>query len=206
MPNSGTTLAPVLLSGTSNEYLGRKPLARAIRQRPLLILAGPSGVGKSSVALRICGPGALRLGERALRGATVWRIRRGHWRDELLQTEALVLDGPVFLGRRPGVVEALRELVRVRVRAGLRTVVCEGRVRDGSIGLLMDAVAPQFRATVMLRFPVGRGRLRFARGMCDEFGLDLKHARATALMEPWSYEAVVAWLKRVHQEESAARG
>ena len=54
----------------------------------------------------------------------------------------------------------------------------------------MDAVNLEQRATLSLRFPVGRGRRRFALKVCDELGLDATYARRMVSMEPWSYTAV----------------
>ena len=85
----------------------------------------------------------------------------------------------------------MKELVRRRVDAQRVTILCEGSLRDGSIGLLMDAVNPELRATVTLRFPVGRGRLRFARRVCEELGLDRHHAHHVMGLDPWSYERAV---------------
>src|SRR5436190_8671872 len=41
---------PALVSGTSGEFLGRKPLPRSVATRPALFIFGPAGVGKTSVA------------------------------------------------------------------------------------------------------------------------------------------------------------
>ena len=59
---------------------------------------------------------------------------------------------------------------------------------------LLDAVPVDQRATVLLRFPVGRGRRRYALTLCDELGLDRSLARATTELEPWSYASVRAAL------------
>jgi len=47
---------------------------------------------------------------------------------------------------------------------------------------------------VLLRFPVGRGRRRFALRVCDDLGLDGAHARSVKNLEPWSYARVRAAL------------
>ncbi len=54
----------------------------------------------------------------------------------------------------------------------------------------MEAVHPGYRATIVLRFPVGRGRLRFAKRLCDELDLSHTHAKDMAAIEPWTYAAV----------------
>jgi hypothetical protein len=49
----------------------------------------------------------------------------------------------------------------------------------------------------VLRFPVGRGRRRFANRICDELGYDRQLATEMALLDPWSYSAVRARLERM---------
>ncbi len=183
-------LPAALVSGTAAEYVGRRPLPRALLARPLVVVAGPEGVGKTTVALRVAGEGARRLEGGELHRATVDRVRRRWWPDHLTGPEPLVLDGPVFLAQRPAAAAALQELIHQRVEHGYRTIIVEGAIRDGSLGLLMDAVPPEQRVTVMLRFPGVRGRARFARRVCEELGLPWRHARALDGLEPWSYAAV----------------
>jgi hypothetical protein len=194
-------LPAALVYGTSREYLGRRALPRALRERPLVVIAGPAGVGKTTVALQVAGEGAVRLEGSALHKATVDRIRRRKWPDALLGPEPLVLDGPVWLGQRPAAAAALQELVRQRVDLGHRTFLCEGAVRDGSMGILMDAVAPEQRATVMLRFPAGNGRARFARRACAEMGLPPHFAQGLERLDPWSYTSVRTALDALRRPE-----
>ena len=88
-----------------------------------------------------------------------------------------------------GYARAVGDLLRLRTQAGRRTVVTEPG--DGStLRLLLDAVDMDQRATVLLRFPVGRGRRRHALRVCEELGLDRALARRVAALQPWSYEAV----------------
>ena len=55
---------------------------------------------------------------------------------------------------------------------------------------LMAAVAPEHRATIALRFPIGDDRLAFAQSLCAKHGLPPERAEVTASIEPWSYTAV----------------
>ncbi len=180
---------PALVSGTSGEFLGRKPLPRSVTTRPALFIFGPAGVGKTSVARHLLGDDALYLDDQKLIDTLSHRVRFRRWPDEIAMTSGLILDGPCFLGRRPSVLKALQDLVNQRVAAAMRTVVCEGE--DGSpLSELIDAVEVDHRATVVLRFPVGRGRRRFANRICDELGYNRQLATEMALFEPWSYSAV----------------
>lgn len=177
------------LAGTSTEFIGSKPLPRVTRERPLVFVLGPPGAGKSVVARRFAGPRALELDNRGLAAAVTLQTRQRKWATIHLEASALILDGPCFLDERPGYARAVAELLQLRTAAGRRTVVTEPG--DGStLRRLLDAVDVNQRATVLLRFPVGRGRRRYALRVCDELGLDHTLARTTVELSPWSYEAV----------------
>jgi hypothetical protein len=195
---------PALVSGTSGEFLGRKPLPRSVTTRPALFIFGPAGVGKTSVARHLLGEDALYLDDQALIDTLSHRVRYRRWPDEIATAMGLILDGPCFLGRRPSVLKALQDLVNQRVAAAMRTVVCEGE--DGSpLSELIDAVDVDARATLVLRFPVGRGRRRFANRICDELGYDRQLAMEMALLEPWTYSAVRARLERMAPRKTARK-
>ena len=176
-----------LITGTSGEYLGKRPLPRALRQRALVVICGPRCVGKTSVARVIAGDKARLIDDRGLHQAIIWRVREQQWSKALRDVPSLIIDGPVFLGRRPGAAAMVANLLRLRVEAGLRTVLVEGQVADGSVEILMDAVPPEHRVTLTLRFPVEGGRLRFAQRVCEKLGLERALARRTLALEPWSY-------------------
>ncbi len=178
-----------LITGTSGEYLGKRPLPRALRQRELVVICGPRYVGKTSVARILAGERARRVDDHGLHQAIIWRVRQQQWSKALRDVSALIIDGPVFLGRRPGAAAMLADLLRQRVEAGLRTVLVEGPVADGSVEILMDAVPPEHRATLTLRFPIEGGRLRYAQRVCEELGLDRSLARGTLALDPWCYTA-----------------
>lgn len=178
-----------LVTGTSTEFLGRKPHPRAVRARPLVFVLGPPGVGKTEVARRLAGSPHLELTERELLEIVAARTKTRRWDPAVLHADSLVLDGPVLLGSRPGFARALTALLGVRARAGRRTVVTEA-VDRSPLAPVAEGIDPDLRATVVLRFPVGRGRRRFARKVCAELGLDVARARGVHDLEPWSYDAV----------------
>ncbi len=187
---------PAFVSGTSTEFLGRKPLPRAVRYRPLVFLLGPIAVGKSTVARHLLPDSAVVLQHRQLLDAVNDRVLRRRWAPRLLSAPAMIVEGPSFLGARPGFARAVRELLAQRVGAGRRTFVTESGAGTG-LKELVDVVAPEQRATIALRFPVGRGRRRYAVRVCKELGLDTRHARVAAQLEPWSYDAVEETLRAI---------
>ena len=195
---------PALLTGTSTEYLGKRHLPKVMRDRPVVILMGPDGVGKTSVAARIAGERSRRLDTRALQQAILRRVRTGAWSKALIRARGLILDGPVWLRNRPGVVEMIVELLHARGEIGRRTVVCQADT-DCHIDVLIAAAPRGTLALVGLRFPKGkRGRLRFARRMCEERGIPKEAARGIEHLEPWRYDRVIEQIERWDQTGGVA--
>ena len=190
-----------LLGGTSSEYLGRRPLPRLLNTRPFVLILGPRGVGKTAVAKRILGRNTLTLKGEALHAAAASAVRRRKWPEAVAECEYLLIDGPTLLSRRPGVTRLLQHLISSRSEKGLRTVVCQGE-GDDSVLLLTDEMDESTRVTLNLRYPQGRGRVRFAVRVCEELGLDRKFARIAQPEEPWTYLKVIRALKRMQREEA----
>ncbi|HMV66151.1 MAG TPA: hypothetical protein PKA64_04830 [Myxococcota bacterium] len=192
-------VTPGLITGTSSEYLGSRPLRRIFRERSVVFVLGPPRSGKSAVARRIVeapdraaleldGP---RLGEELVRCA-----RHRRWSEGILAAGGLILDGPENLARRPGGLAFVVALLLERERRGLKTVVCQGR-GDGSIEALLGSLPAGTAVVLGLRFPNSRsGRLRFARRVCDQMGLDRGAALGTDLIDPWGYAEVIAALSQ----------
>lgn len=190
---------PGFVAGTSSEYLGSRPLRRAVRERPIVVLLGPAGAGKTSVAQRIASHGGsafVYLNTDRIKEEVVARVRRNKWPRILTSCHALVLDGPVFLRSRPGVEDLLVSLVRTRIRNGVRTILCDVS-GDGSCEAILDRLQPGSSVVVGLRFPRSRsGRMRFARRQCDRLGIPRSCATGTDSLEPWGYARVIEALRR----------
>ena len=180
---------PSLVSGTSSEFMGKKPLPRSIRDRTMVFILGPSGVGKSTVAQVLSGEDAIRQSESEVLDAINHHARNRKWNAGLINAPALVIECPCFLDRRPAALEGLKDLMRRRAGGRRRTWVVEA-ASGTSMETIMGSVHPGYRATLVLRFPVGRGRLRFAKRICRDLGLDTAHAVATVDIEPWTYQLV----------------
>ena len=189
-----------LIVGTSTEFLGKKPLPIVVRTRPVLLVLGEAGTGKTSVARRILGQNALRLKGEALNSACARAVRRGRWPDEILAAPGLILDGPTYLNRRPGVLRLMASLLDSRTTAGLRTVIVQGN-GDDTASLLLDALETGRRATVTLRFPIGRGQVRFAVRMCQQLDLPTSLGRGLEVSEPWTYRKVIRALHAHRRED-----
>lgn len=193
------SLAPALITCTSSEYLGQRPLRRILRDRSVVVILGESGTGKTSVARRIAedGPGPeVVLDACGLHDELVARARNDAWSPRIAGAGTLVLDGPVFVRTRPAVAKFLKELFDLRIAAGLRTVVC-ALPQDASLEPVLAGVPVGARVTIGLRFPNSRsGRMRFARRVCDGLGLERSAARGTDLLEPWGYQSVTQELRR----------
>lgn len=186
---------PALIAGTSSEFLGRKPLPRLVRQRSVIVVIGADGVGKSSVARHLAGRGHLALDTRQLELEIMSCVRTGAWAPQLLQAPGLVLDGPVWLRNRPGVVRLLRRLACDRARVRRKTLICQSD-HDGSVDELISVMEAGSLVVLGLRFPKGRrSRIRFARKMCEEMGIPVHHADGSDKLEPWRYESVVTLLR-----------
>lgn len=190
---------PAFVAGTSAAFLGDAPTPGAVRGRRVVFVLGPPGSGKTSVARWLAGDDRLELDDDGLATAVQARVRHRAWGDAATNLRPLVIEGPCFLSRRVGFAHAVGELLNRRTDHGARTIVTEPA--DGStMRALLEAIAVTDRATVLLRFPAGRGRRRFALGVCEELGLDAGLARATTRLEPWSYARA-----RAHLEAHAAR-
>jgi len=177
---------PTLVSGTSTEFLGRKPLPRAVARRPVVFLLGPKGVGKTTVALHLAGAQRCYLPEEELLGVLRAYARARCWAEAYLSPAALVLEAPCFLSRRPAVTLALQDLLQQRTSRGGRSFVCEADDED-PMRELIGSLSPKDKATMVLRFPVGRGRRRYVLRMCDELEVDRSHARQATQLVPWTY-------------------
>lgn len=186
-------LAPALITGTSAEFLGRKPVPTVLRHRRVVFVLGPAGVGKTTVGRALCGADRTELDSRGLEAALVERVRTGTW-GPWGAARSLLVDGPMWLRDRPGAVSLLLGLCSGRAAADLVTVVCQAE-SDGSVEELIRQSAPGAAVVLGLRFPKGaRSRLKTARQLCQQLGLPAGAAGGTDTLDPWRYDHLTAHL------------
>ncbi len=183
---------PAHLTRTSFEFLGKRPLPKVIGSRPVVYILGPSGSGKTSVARRLA-EDATELDGVGVRQTLVAAVRNRAFPAAIADAPTLILDGVDCLHGRYGAVMLLGELLRSRGARGLKTVVVEG-IADGSVALLFAPVPCSWRASVLLRFPVGHGRRRHVARVCAARDIHPNRAVHAVGMEPWSYALVDRYL------------
>jgi len=195
---------PVLISGTSSEFLGSKPLPRALTSREVLFFFGPSGVGKTMVARRVLGEDTLLIDQQSLNRLVSLRIRTRRWPKKLDQVNKLIIEVPCFLDQRPQVFSLLRSLIQTRIRSGFRTAILDAE-DDGPVHRLMRMIHRDERATLVLRFPEGKGRYRFALRACREHSLPLSCARWLAQLDSWNYTRMFGAMEKMVVERLGAK-
>ena len=185
--------SPAFVSGVFTEFIGNKPLPKAAEDRLLRFIFGPSGVGKTIVAKSMLPETAVLLRQHELADRFLHHIRRREWSEDVLEPSGLIAEIPCFLDQRPLLLQLLTELVLFRCRQGWPTILLDSE-SNGSVQELLKRIPIELRASILLRFPEGRGRYRFLAHACRERGLSLKHARRLARVEPWSYSRVLSEL------------
>ena len=183
-----------MLTKTSGELLGGRPLPAVIRDRPIIFLLGPREVGKSTVAARVLGADHREVcAAECLRKALNYAARHRRWAAPMVEAPGLLLDSVECLHGRYGPLDLLAKLLAARAEAGRRTVLCQGPT-DTSVTRLYSNLPYELRATVLLRFPEGRGRRRFVAERCRSRGIAPERAAAAIRLDPWSYAAVERFL------------
>lgn len=191
----GTKALPAFHTGTSSEYDGRRALPKVVRQRPLIFILGPPGVGKTKVALRLAQPDYGLYQREQIHAEVVRRLEHCAWNPAIRERKAVVLELPYWLDQRHGMCRMVAELLTLRAAEGLRTIVCQPH-DSNTIHQLLGHVDGSRIVVLGLRFPAGpRGKRRVALRMALARGLPPEAARGTEALEPWNYARVLAHLE-----------
>ena len=185
---------PAFFSGVYTEFIGEKVMPKSLQERPLIFLFGTSGVGKTILARHLAGPESLLFRKQDVLDIMLHKVRKRRWQTHLTTIPALILEAPYYLSQRPQILKLLQNLVKLRTKKGLRTFILDSEDR-GPIRDLLQIFPPEARATIVLRFPVGRGRYRFLAHECRKRSLPIRWARELSLYEPWTYADVFAQLE-----------
>ena len=191
--------------GVYTEFTGSKILPKALQERPTIFIFGEDGVGKTIVARHIMGEGHRLMKRQEVLDSFLLKIRRRRWMDEISMHPKLILESPSFLRQRPLILEMLQSLIKLRNRKGLQTILLDSE-DCGPVREIIQSTDLQDRATIMLRFPFGRGRYRFLAHVCRERGLPVKLARTLSSFEPWTYKAVFEQIEQATAELSSNGG
>ena len=190
----------VFLTGTYTEFMGKKSLPKAFSQRPILFLLGPSGSGKTMVSRQLMGTETNVVRQQQILELLSDRILFRTWDvQRLFEPAKLILEIPCFIEHRPQIMLLLVELLQIRANSNKRTAVLDSE-DNASIQSLLKAIPAQWRASIVLRFPEGKGRYRFLAHRCKERGIPLRHARSLAKQEPWSYKSLFGTLEKIEKQ------
>lgn len=182
--------------GVYTEFVGERTLPKALRTRPTIFIFGEDGVGKTIVARHILGEGHRLMKRQEVLDIFLLKIRRRRWMDDISSHPKLILESPSFLRQRPLILEMLQSLIKLRNRKGLQTILLDAE-DCGPVREIVQSTELKDRATIMLRFPFGRGRYRFLAHVCRLRGLPVKLARELSTIEPWTYKAVFDHIEQV---------
>ncbi len=185
---------PSFFQGVYTEFTGTKPLPKALVDRRTIFIFGEDGVGKTILAKYLLGDGYAVLRRQEVLDIFLLKIRRRRWMKEISTHPKLILECPSFLRSRPLVLQMLQSLIALRTKKGLRTILLDAEDR-GPVREIVQSTDLVHRATVMLRFPCGRGRYRFLAHACRERDLPLRLARELSQLEPWTYKRVFEQLE-----------
>ena len=160
----------------------------------MVFIFGEEGVGKTILAKHLMGNDHLLMKRQQVLDTFLLKVRKRRWMNEISTHPKLILESPSFLRQRPQILKMLQALIQLRTRKGLKTILLDsedmGPIRD-----VVQSTTVSERATVMLRFPSGRGRYRFLARACRERNIPVKVARELSNIEPWTYKTVFELLE-----------
>lgn len=152
------------------------------------------------VAKRILGVDTPLIRQRNLMDCLSQTMRYNRWVPELSESPNLIFELPPLLSSRPHVRRMLKHCLKLRTERGFRTVVLEAE-DYGSTQASMGLTKFQHRALLILRFPEGRGRYRFAAHACKERGVPSHFSKRLGDIPDWTYEKMFAELNIIEAQQ-----
>ena len=192
---------PSFFQGTYTEFTGAKQLPKALQDRPTVFIFGDDGVGKTILARHLLQDDFLLMRRQEVLDSFLSKVRKRRWTNEISSHPKLILESPSFLRHRPQILKMLQSLIALRTKKGLRTILLDSE-DWGPVREVVQSIPIEDRATIMLRFPAGRGRYRFLAHVCRERNIPVQIARELSLIEPWDYKTVFAMLDAMSADES----
>jgi hypothetical protein len=192
----------VFLTGTLTEFVGNRDQPHALFSRAVLFLLGPAGTGKTTVARQYLGFDAPIVRKDEVFQLLVRRILSRSWEEtELCYSDSLILEIPSVLGNKQQITKLLTELINERSRLGKRTAILDSE-DNASLQGLLASIDSTIRASIVLRFPEGKGRYRFLAHRCREKNIPLRYARRLSQLTPWTYKGALTELEKIEGQQS----
>ena len=181
-------------TGTSSEFLGPKNMPYHLKMKPNVFIFGPPKSGKTMVGYHILGADAVLIRQLELMDCLSHTIRcGGHWRGDIVESPRLIVELPPLLSTRPYVRQMIKQFLQIRTELGFRTVILEAEDL-GPTQSVLGLTKIKNRALLILRFPEGRGRYRFAAHACRERNIPEHYSKLLGGLPDWTYEKMFAEL------------
>ena len=146
------------------------------------------------VGYRILGEDTVLVRQLELMDYLSQTIRRGgRWYGDVVEHPRVMIELPPLLSTRPYVRQMIKQFLHIRTERGFRTVILEAEDL-GATQAVLGLTKIKNRALLILRFPEGRGRYRFAAHACRERNIPEHYSKSLGDLPDWTYEKMFAEL------------